>query len=200
MKNVKNVVKGFLVLSLLAGAFIASPASADNKIEARNYLNAETSLKADVLPKVESAVGVVLGPNDTLRVMGAKVDSVSGSEIKATTSFGGASLSFTVRADAEIKVNGKALDASFASVIDNLEAGDKISFSGTIVSSSNSSLVVEADHLVSRALYDNDSSKNDDRDDDEDKDERKEEKRAEKREKENNGKSWFGKFRNLFWR
>lgn len=151
MNNIKNIAKGFLVLAFLVGAVIASPASADNKENEKGFLNAQASLKADVLGRIENSLGVVLGPNGALRVMGAKVTSVSGSDINATASFGNSSLSFIIKTDAETKLNGKAFASS--SSLSALKAGDKISFAGTITSSSSSSVTVDASHVVSQNLY-----------------------------------------------
>jgi hypothetical protein len=154
MNNIKNIAKGFVLLSFLVGAVIASPAQAENSNEnesTKAFLNANASLKADVLGKIENSLGVVLGPNGALRVMGAKVTSVSGSNINATASFGNSSLSFVIKTDAETKLNGKAFANS--SSLASLKAGDKISFAGVITSSSSSSLTVDASHVVSQNLY-----------------------------------------------
>ncbi len=83
--------------------------------------------------------------------MGAKVTSVSGGDINATASFGDSSLNFVVKTDAETKLNGRLLSNS--SVLSGLKEGDKISFAGTITSSSSSSITVDASHVVSQALY-----------------------------------------------
>ncbi|HEY4513100.1 MAG TPA: DUF5666 domain-containing protein [Candidatus Paceibacterota bacterium] len=150
--NIKNTIKGLLVFAFLVGVVIASPASAQNQnANANAFINAHASLKADSLIKMESSVGVVLGPNNTLRVMGAKVTSVSGSDVSVTAPFGNSSLNFVVKTDAETKLNGKLLSSS--SVLSQLKAGDKISFAGTITSSTSSSIVVDGDHVVSRVLY-----------------------------------------------
>jgi hypothetical protein len=149
--NIKNIAKGFLVLAFLAGAVIASPAKADNNTSENSFVNAEASLKADFVNKIENSVGVVMGPNGTLRVLGAKVTSVSGSDINATAAFGNSSMSFVVKTDADTKLNGKALSDS--SVLSGLKAGDRISFAGTIASSSSSSLTIDASHVISRDLY-----------------------------------------------
>lgn len=152
--EIKNIAKGFLLLSFLMGAIIASPVSAQNSnANANAFLNAHASLKADSLIRLESSVGVVLGPNESLRVMGAKVTSVSNNEISASAPFGNSSLNFVVKVDAESKLNGKVLGSAYATSISSLKAGDKISFAGTITSSTSSSIVVDGDHVVSRALY-----------------------------------------------
>lgn len=156
--NIKNIAKGFVLLSFLVGAVIASPAQAENSNEnAKAFINANASLKADVLSKLENSVGVVLGPNSVLRVVGAKVTSVSGSDINATASFGNSSLSFVVKTDAETKLNGKAFANS--SALSSLKAGDKISFAGTITSSAGSSITVDASHVISQNLYNKDGGK-----------------------------------------
>lgn len=189
MINIKNIAKSIAVLALLVGVGFASPALADNNNDNgdKAFLNAQASLKADLLAKWDSAVGVVLGQNNALRVMGAKVVAVSGSDIKATASFGDEVINFTVKTDAETKLNGKALASG---TLSDLKAGDKISFGGTLVSSSSSSMVVDASHVVSQALYkatpqpdDNDDSKING------------EVRKEERER-----GFFGKFRNWFWK
>jgi hypothetical protein len=154
MKNIKNIAKGFLLLSFLVGVAFATPALADNnKGSSNNFFNVQASLKADALIKLDSSTGVVLGPNGVLRVMGAKVVSVSSGEISATAPFGNSSLNFVVKTDAQTKLNGKLL--TDASVLSQLKAGDKISFAGTITSSTSSSIVVDGDHVVSQALYNN---------------------------------------------
>lgn len=150
MKNVKNIAKGMIALSLMAGVLMASPASAETnrgKGSERDFLKAEGSLKAEALAKIESATAVVLGPNGALRVMGAKIVSVTENAISATASFGNTLLNFVVNIDEDTKMNGKG-DASTA----GLKAGDKISFGGMISSSTSSSVVVDAGHVVSRAL------------------------------------------------
>jgi hypothetical protein len=149
--KIKNIAKGFLVLAFLTGAVIASPAKADNNTSENSFVNAEASLKADFVNKIENSVGVVLGPNGMLRVLGAKVTSVSGSDINATAAFGNSSMSFVVKTNADTKLNGKALSDS--SVLSGLKAGDRISFAGTIASSSSSSLTIDASHVISRDLY-----------------------------------------------
>ncbi|KKU50367.1 MAG: hypothetical protein UX71_C0001G0022 [Parcubacteria group bacterium GW2011_GWA1_47_10] len=148
MKNIKNVAKGLIVFSFIALLVAGSPASAKNDDKGENgYLNARAGLKAEALVKLESATGVVLGPNGTLRVLGAKVVSVSGNVIKAVVSFGESVLNFVVNVDADTKINGNG-DAE----VGDLKAGDKISFSGTVTSSTSSAITVDGDHLVSRAL------------------------------------------------
>ena len=154
MKNIKNIAKGFLLLSFLVGVAFATPALADNnKGSSNNFFNVQASLKADALIKLDSSIGVVLGPNGALRVMGAKVVSVSGGEINVIAPFGNSSLNFVVKTDAQTKLNGKLL--TDVSVLSQLKAGDKISFAGTITSSTSSSIVVDGDHVVSQALYNN---------------------------------------------
>ncbi|MFZ2150339.1 MAG: DUF5666 domain-containing protein [Minisyncoccia bacterium] len=153
MKNKQSIATGFVLLALLGVGLISTPAMADNenKGSSKGFLNAQASLKADAFMKAENATGVVLGSNNSLRVMGAKVTSVSGSDISATVPFGNSSLNFVVKTDAETKLNGKVL--SGASALAGLKAGDKISFGGTITSSTSSSIVVDGDHVVSQALY-----------------------------------------------
>ncbi|MFA6256888.1 MAG: DUF5666 domain-containing protein [Candidatus Paceibacterota bacterium] len=146
MKNLKNIAKGFIVFSFLGLLAVAGPAKADNN-NGNAYMNARSSLKADALVNLESATGVVLGPNGALRVLGAKVVSVTESVVKATASFGSSVLNFVVNVDSDTKVNGSS-DAK----VSDLKAGDKISFAGDIDSSSSSSIVVNADHIVSQAL------------------------------------------------
>ena len=148
MKNLKSIAKGLLLLSLLGGAVIATPAKAEES-GSKAYINAQASLKADALIKLDSSVGAVLGPNGVLRVLGAKVTSVSSNEVSATALYGNSALNFTVKADNDTKVNGSDSNSSLS----NLKAGDKISFSGTIVSSSSSSIIVDADHIISKSLY-----------------------------------------------
>lgn len=145
MKNVKNIAKGLIVFSFLALLVGASPASAKN--EEKDYLNARAGLKAEALVKLDSVSSVIMGANGAMRVLGAKVVSVSENVVRATVSFGESVLNFVINIDADTKVNGDS-DAK----VSNLEAGDKISFSGALTSSTSSSLVVDADHLVSREL------------------------------------------------
>jgi hypothetical protein len=144
----KNIAKGLIVFSFLALLVAGSPASADNgKKDSDAFLNARASLKADALVRLESATGVVLGPNGTLRVLGAKVVSVSEKVIKATASFGESVLNFVINVDANTKINGNS-----SADVSGLKAGDKISFSGSITSSTSSAITVDGDHLVSRSL------------------------------------------------
>ena len=153
MKNTKNMFKGFLLLALLLGVVVATPAKADNNnVSLNGFLNAQASLKADALVKLESSAGVVLSSGGSLRVMSANVTSVTGGDVNATVPFGNSVLNFVVKTDAQTKLNGKLLTNS-AVVLGQLKVGDKVSFSGTVTSSTSSSIVVDADHLVARALY-----------------------------------------------
>ncbi|MDP9249653.1 MAG: hypothetical protein M3M85_04075, partial [bacterium] len=140
----KNIAKGLIVFSFLALFIAGSPASAKNDDKGeKGYLNARAGLKAEALVKLDSATGAVLGPNGTIRVLGAKVISVSGNVVKAAVSFGESVLNFVVNVDADTKINGDGdVKAS------DLKAGDKVSFSGTITSSTSSAVTVDADHLV----------------------------------------------------
>jgi hypothetical protein len=153
MINIKNIAKGFLLLFFLLGAVIATRAEANNTISADGFLNAQASLKADALIKLENSVGVVLGSNGALRVLGAKVTAVSGSDISATAPFGSSSLNFVVTTDANTRLNGKLLASG--SLLNQLKAGDRISFAGTITSSTSSSISVHGDHVISRVFIDN---------------------------------------------
>lgn len=168
MKNLKNIAKGFLALSFLVGVAIAAPVQADNNVN--SLLNARASLKADALIRMENSVGVVLGGNNTLRVLGAEVASVSGSDISAKAMVGNSALNFVVKTDANTKFNVKS--ATNTSFISQLEAGDKISFAGTITSSTSSSIVVDGDNVVSHEAFtkvvaetDDDDNEDDDKDD-----------------------------------
>jgi len=192
----KNIAKGLMVFSFLALLVAGSPASAENnKNDEKGYLNARAGLKAEALVKLESATGAVLGPNGTIRVLGAKVVSVSENVMKAVVSFGESMLNFVVNIDANTKINGNG-DAK----VGDLKAGDKVSFSGTVTSSTSSAITVDVDHLVSRALFagttesedagddNDDEGDEDDGDEDEDKDE-----------KENKGKGgWLLRLRSWF--
>jgi hypothetical protein len=143
----KNIAKSFIAFSFLALLVAGSPASANNGKSEADFLNARAGLKAEALVKLESASGAILGPNGTVRVLGAKVVSATEDVIKATVSFGESILNFVVNIDSDTKINGNGdADAS------DLKAGDKISFSGTITSSTSSSVVVDGDHFASRAL------------------------------------------------
>ncbi len=152
MKNIKNIVKGIAVASLLVGMAVVLPvaAKADNNGSDSNslFVNAQASVKAAGLGllKLDSSTGAVIGANGSVRVLGAKVVSVSGSQISATSAFGNSALNFVVNTDANTKLNGSN------SAVSSLKAGDNISFSGTMSSSTSSSIVVAADHLVSRAF------------------------------------------------
>lgn len=141
----KNIAKGLIVFSFLALLVAGSPASAKN--DEKGFLEARAGLKAEALVKLESATGAILGPNGTIRVLGAKVVSVSENVVKAAVSFGESVLNFVVNIDADTKINGNG-DAK----VGDLKAGDKISFSGTVTSSTSSAITVDADHLVSRSL------------------------------------------------
>lgn len=198
--SIKNIAKGFVVLSFLVGAVIASPVSAENSVDSKSFLNAHASLKADALIRLENSVGVVLGSNNTLRVMGAKVTSVSGSDINATAPFGNSSLNFVVKTDAQTKLNGKLL--ANASALAALKAGDKISFAGTISSSTSSSIIVDGDHVVSRVLYDSEKieDKNSSKSENDDSNDEKNNNKNDKEGKNENRGDFWGKIRNWFWK
>jgi len=157
MKNIKNIAKGLLLFSFVVSAIIATPAKADNSNENKGntntngFLSAQASLRAEAFMKFESSSGVVMGPSGSVKVFGAKVTSVSDSEINATVAFGNSALNFVVSTDAETKLNGKLL--TDASVLTGLATGDRISFDGAITSSTSSSVAVNGDHIVSQALY-----------------------------------------------
>lgn len=151
MKNIQNIVKGFLVLAFITGVAIATPVKADNNDGPKGLLSTQVSAKANALMKLESSVGVVMGKEGLVQVMGAKVVSVSGNDISATILFGNSSLNFTLKTNSTSKLNGKLL--TDASVLNQLKAGDSISFTGMITSSTNSSIVVTGSHIVSQALY-----------------------------------------------
>lgn len=160
MKNVKNILKGFALLALVLGAVLVTGAAvrADNNNNGNNndnssFLSANASLKADALIRLQSSTGVVLGTNGAVRVLGAKVTSVSGSDINATASFGNSSLNFVVHTDANTKVNGKLM--SDASLLSGLKAGDSVSFAGTITSSTSSAVTVDGDQVASPAFIGN---------------------------------------------
>ncbi|MFA6520302.1 MAG: hypothetical protein WCT44_01690 [Candidatus Paceibacterota bacterium] len=153
MNKIKNITKGFLVLALLAGAFMATPVRAEDNNSGNEFSNARASLKADAMIRLDNSVGVVMGSNNAIRVMGAKVTAVSGNDISVTVPFGNSSLNFVVKTNTQTKVNGKLL--SDPSVLALLKVGNKISFAGIISSSSSSSITVDGSHVVSQDLYSN---------------------------------------------
>lgn len=154
MNIVQNWAKGLIVLFLVLGIVaVAAPARAENGADSSDFANIAASLKADALIRLESSTGVVTGPNGAIRVLNAKVTSATNDEVKATASFGDSALNFVVKADSATKLNGKA--RSDASLLSTLKAGDKVSFAGTITSSSSSSITVDGDHIVSRVFMAN---------------------------------------------
>ncbi len=154
MKNIKHIAQGFLLLALLVGVGATHNALADNNSsDSSNFISAQASLRADALANFESATGVMLGANNTLRVLNAKVSSVSNGDISASAPFGNSSLNFVIKSTADTKLNGKVLGSNAGSVYANLKSGDKVSFVGTIGSSTSSSITVNAVHVISSALY-----------------------------------------------
>ncbi|MFA6177890.1 MAG: hypothetical protein WC694_03310 [Candidatus Paceibacterota bacterium] len=151
MKNVKNIAKGFLVLAFFVGIIIATPARAENN-GSKNLSNAKNSMKVDALMKLDSSsVGVVMGKEGSVKVIGAKVISVVGGDINATVLFGSSPLNFVVKMNTTSKLNGKLL--TDIAILNQLKAGDNISFVGIIASSTSSSIVVNGTHAVSQTLF-----------------------------------------------
>lgn len=152
MKSIKNVLKGFLVLALLVGAF-ATQVQADNNANENGFLNSKASIKAEGLMKLSSTTSVVMGKEGLIQVMGAKVVSVSGNDINVSVLFGNSPLNFVVKTTSTSKLNGRLL--TDASTLSLLKVGDSIGFAGIVASSTSSSIVVNGNYVVSQALYNN---------------------------------------------
>jgi hypothetical protein len=103
---------------------------------------------------LDNSVGVFMGASNTLRVLGAKVTSVSGNVIDASVSFGNTVLNFVLNTDASTKINGKLLSDSAA--LSNLKSGDSISFGGDVSSSSGSQITLAAKNIISQGLLKDD--------------------------------------------
>jgi hypothetical protein len=162
MKNIKKIVSG-IVLSMFALTLVLNPtsASADNNEQNTNavFANVHASLKADVLASREASAGVIIGADGSMKVLNAKVVSVSNTEINVNTLFGNSVLNFVVKVDGDTKINNRA-NGQNGVLIALLKAGDKISFSGKMLSSTSSSIVVDSDQIISRALFDLDIKNN----------------------------------------
>lgn len=151
----KKIAISIVVLSLFIGVVFISPlsAKADNMSDSNSmFMNARASLKIDTLTKLESVSGVVLGPNNSVRVLGAKVTSVAINQINATATFGNSFLNFVVNVDTNTQLNGRDSSSKNPLFINSLKVGDIVSFSGTMSSSSGSSIIVAGDQVVSRAF------------------------------------------------
>ncbi len=94
------------------------------------------------MPMMNSlAVDVHFGTNGRVAVTGAKVTSVSGSIVNATTIWGSAGFNWVVNTDSNTKFNRK-LDSG--SSLSEISVGDTISFSGVVNPTAGSPLNVNA--------------------------------------------------------
>jgi hypothetical protein len=90
------------------------------------------------------ATGVRISPSGIVRVIGADVTAVGNGVVNAVTTFGNVVMSWIVNISATTKVS--ASGTTSASTTD-IKVGDKVSFSGSIASSTGSALTVAASKI-----------------------------------------------------
>lgn len=131
--TLKKVFIGLMAFTLAIGG--ASIARADNDRDDDGRKNEREARL------VGSSLEVHITDNGKVLVRGAKVASISGSTITATTMWGSAVMNWTVTSDADTKLIRRY---GGASAINEITVGDYISFQGSLVTSTASPMTVLA--------------------------------------------------------
>ncbi len=79
-------------------------------------------------------IGVFIGANGIVRVVGAQVASISGSVVNAVSTFGSIVLDWTINTSTSTKITARG---SATSSVGAIHSGDTISFTGTAASTSS---------------------------------------------------------------
>ena len=118
-------LSGFLVLAMFAVSGMSLAQAKDNKGNGA---------------EAYAALDVHITNSGKVIVNGAKVSSVSGSIINATTTWNSLALNWQVNTNAQTKLQKKGGSAA----ISEIKVGDTVSFQGNLVSSSPANIVVDA--------------------------------------------------------
>ena len=106
-----------------------------------NSSKAKIETKTQLIKPASPAVSINFGENGRVAVSGAKVTSVSGGTINATTGFGSVNFTWSVATDGSTKFTRRP---GGISSISEISVGDVISFSGSLNTAVASPLTVKA--------------------------------------------------------